>query len=59
MGSRISDETVWENEPLTRLAHEGQLATYVHEGFRQPMTTLRDKNQLEELWREGHAPWKV
>ena len=53
------DETMWENEPLTRLAREGELATYVHEGFWQPMDTLRDKNQLEELWREGHAPWKV
>ena len=53
------DETVWEREPLERLAHEGQLATFVHEGFWQPMDTLRDKNQLEELWRAGRAPWKV
>jgi glucose-1-phosphate cytidylyltransferase len=53
------DETVWEREPLERLAHERQLATYVHEGFWQPMDTLRDKNQLEELWRAGSAPWKV
>jgi glucose-1-phosphate cytidylyltransferase len=51
--------TVWEKEPLQRLAHEGQLVAYRHSGFWQPMDTLRDKNHLEELWAKGNAPWKV
>lgn len=56
----ISDDTsVWEREPLERLAGEGQLAAFKHGGFWQPMDTLRDKNYLEELWAEGTAPWKV
>jgi len=56
----ISDDTsVWEREPLERLASEGQLAAFKHGGFWQPMDTLRDKNYLEELWAEGTAPWKV
>lgn len=53
------DETVWEREPMERLAEEGQLTVYFHEGFWQPMDTLRDKRQLEELWAENRAPWKV
>ncbi len=53
------DATVWEQEPLERLAHEGQLAAYRHYGFWQPMDTLRDKNYLESLWQNGQAPWKV
>jgi glucose-1-phosphate cytidylyltransferase len=53
------DETVWEREPMERLAHTGQLAAYKHAGFWQPMDTLRDKNLLEDLWRGGRAPWKV
>ena len=53
------DNTVWENEPLQNLARERQLAAYYHHGFWKPMDTLRDKNQLEELWRRGAAPWKV
>jgi glucose-1-phosphate cytidylyltransferase len=53
------DRTVWELEPLERLAHEGQLAAYTHEGFWQPMDTLRDKSHLEALWNSGQAPWKV
>jgi glucose-1-phosphate cytidylyltransferase len=53
------DQTVWEQEPMERLAHEGQLSTYMHRGFWQPMDTLRDKNQLEELWASSRAPWKV
>jgi glucose-1-phosphate cytidylyltransferase len=53
------DQTVWEKEPMERLAGEGELATYVHQGFWQPMDTLRDKLQLEELWASGTAPWKV
>lgn len=53
------DQTVWEGEPLERLAQEGQLAAYAHEGFWHPMDTLRDKNQLEAMWSSGKAPWKV
>ena len=53
------DETVWEREPMEALAREGQLSTFVHDGFWQPMDTLREKNQLEELWASGAAPWKV
>jgi len=53
-----SDLTVWEREPMERLAREGQLAPYVYEGFWYAMDTLRDKNHLEELWATGEAPWK-
>lgn len=53
------DDTVWEQEPLPRLAREGQLMSYQHEGFWQPMDTLRDRRMLEELWHEGAAPWKT
>lgn len=53
------DATHWEAEPLTRLAQQGQLMAFEHAGFWQPMDTLRDKNQLEELWQSGGAPWKV
>ncbi|MFN2628135.1 MAG: glucose-1-phosphate cytidylyltransferase [Gaiellaceae bacterium] len=53
------DRTVWEQEPLRRLAAERQLAAFVHPGFWQPMDTLREKHQLEELWATGRAPWKV
>jgi glucose-1-phosphate cytidylyltransferase len=53
------DQTIWEREPLERLAREGQLATYLHHGFWQPVDTLRDKNYLESLWDKGVAPWKV
>ncbi len=53
------DSTVWEREPLEQLAQQGQLAAFHHEGFWQPMDTLREKNQLEALWASGHAPWKV
>jgi glucose-1-phosphate cytidylyltransferase len=54
-----TDQTIWEREPLERLATEGQLAAYPHRGFWQPMDTLRDKTHLEELWASGRAPWKV
>ena len=52
------DATSWENEPMTALAHSGQLHAYEHGGFWQPMDTLREKNLLEELWQSGQAPWK-
>jgi glucose-1-phosphate cytidylyltransferase len=53
------DDTVWEREPLESLAGDGQLLAFNHNGFWQPMDTLRDKNHLEELWNSGKAPWKV
>ncbi len=53
------DDTVWEQEPLRRLAEDGQLSSFRHKGFWQPMDTLRDKRHLEELWESGEAPWKV
>lgn len=53
------DTTVWEAEPLERLAQEGNLCAYRHHGFWQPMDTLRDKKYLEDLWQSNHAPWKV
>ena len=53
------DQTIWEREPLERLAQEGQLAAYNHYGFWQPMDTLRDKNYLEELWLRESPPWRV
>jgi glucose-1-phosphate cytidylyltransferase len=51
------DATVWEREPLERLAKEDRLAAYRHRGFWQPMDTLRDKHVLDELWDRGNAPW--
>lgn len=53
------DATLWEKEPLENLAKEGQLSAYTHEGFWQPMDTLRDKNHLEELLAANEAPWKI
>lgn len=52
------DATVWEQQPLQRLAAKGQLSAYSHEGFWQAMDTLREKNLLEDLWSSGKAPWK-
>ena len=54
-----SDETIWEHQPLNNLAKDGELHAYQHNGFWQPMDTLRDKNLLEKLWLDGSAPWKV
>jgi glucose-1-phosphate cytidylyltransferase len=53
------DQTPWESTPLERLATEGQLMAFEHDGFWQPMDTLRDKIHLEDLWSTGRAPWKV
>lgn len=53
------DTTVLEHEPLERLADAGQLMAYRHNGYWQPMDTLREKHLLEELWESGKAPWKV
>lgn len=53
------DTTIWERQPLEALAKKGELEAYFHDGFWQPMDTLRDKNHLEELWVSGNAPWKT
>jgi glucose-1-phosphate cytidylyltransferase len=53
------DSTVWEKEPLEKLAQSQQLHAFHHSGFWQPMDTLRDKTQLEQLWSSGKAPWKI
>lgn len=53
------DQSIWERQPLERLASERQLKAFRHTGFWQPMDTLRDKNHLEELWATGQAPWKT
>ena len=57
---RIRDDgEPWEGEPLVTLAEEGELAAYKHDGFWQPMDTLREKNILNALWDSGQAPWKI
>jgi len=53
------DQTSWEGEPLSSLAQDGELSAFKHEGFWQPMDTLREKNLLNDLWESGKAPWKV
>jgi glucose-1-phosphate cytidylyltransferase len=53
------DSTSWEKEPMERIAADGQLSVHIHDGFWQPMDTLRDRSQLEALWASGKAPWKT
>jgi glucose-1-phosphate cytidylyltransferase len=53
------DSTIWERKPLETLAISGQLQAFMHNGFWQPMDTLRDKQHLDDLWAGGKAPWKV
>lgn len=53
------DSTVWELDPLERLARDNELSAFKHNGFWQPMDTLRDKIKLEEMWDTKVAPWKV
>jgi glucose-1-phosphate cytidylyltransferase len=53
-----NESTIWEGDPLAKIAKEGQLVAFEHRGFWQPMDTLRDKNQLEALWVNKKAPWK-
>ena len=53
------DSTVWEKDPLINLAKENQLTYFKHNGFWHPMDTLRDKNNLNFMWKEGNAPWKI
>ncbi|MBA3817905.1 MAG: glucose-1-phosphate cytidylyltransferase [Deltaproteobacteria bacterium] len=54
-----ADDTVWEKQPMERLAREGQLSVYLHRGFWQPMDTMRDRSQLETMWSTGRAPWRT
>jgi glucose-1-phosphate cytidylyltransferase len=53
------DATIWEREPMEKLAADGQMSAYKHDGFWQPMDTLREKMLLEDLWASRKAPWKV
>ena len=53
------DDSIWEHEPMRTLAENGQMEAYFHDGFWQPMDTLREKNMLNQLWLEKNAPWKV
>ena len=53
------DQSSWEGEPLTNLAKNNEMMSFEHQGFWQPMDTLRDKNFLEDLWISDKAPWKV
>ena len=53
------DNTIWEQEPLSELASENQLMAYEHDGFFQPMDTLRDQRLLQSLWDSDSAPWKL
>jgi glucose-1-phosphate cytidylyltransferase len=54
-----NDQSIWESKPIEALINQGELVAYQHQGFWQPMDTLRDKTYLEELWASGQAPWKV
>ena len=53
------DSTVWEDQPMSKLAEQGELKAFLHDDFWQPMDTVRDRKQLEGLWQSGKAPWKV
>jgi glucose-1-phosphate cytidylyltransferase len=59
IGEIEGDNTSWEGDPLPKLAERGQLGAYRHDGFWRPMDTLRDRNELEDLWAGGRAPWKI
>jgi glucose-1-phosphate cytidylyltransferase len=52
------DDTTWEQEPLKKLAKDGELMSFKHDGFWQPMDTLYEKTMLNNLWNSGKAPWK-
>ena len=55
----VDGTTIFEKEPLETLANEGQLMAFKHEGFWQCMDTQRDKQELEEMWQNGNAPWRT
>lgn len=59
LGYIDGDGSVWENQPMSRLVQDEQLNAYRHNGFWQPMDTLREKNKLESLWASGEAPWRT
>ena len=59
LGLIEGDQSSWEGKPLTQLAAMGEMMAFEHQGFWQPMDTLRDKNALEELWVSGKAPWRI
>lgn len=59
MAEIAGDHTSWEGDPLAQLAQRGELGAYRHDGFWKPMDTLRDRNELEDLWGSGRAPWKI
>lgn len=54
-----ADATIWEKEPMESIAADGQMMSFMHEGFWKPMDTLRDKAELEKDWQSGHAHWKT
>lgn len=54
-----NDTVMWEHEPMVHLTSDGQLNAYRHNGFWRPMDTMRDKEELNQLWASGHAPWKI
>jgi len=54
-----NDQTIWEREPMERIASDGQMMSFKHEGFWKPMDTLRDKQELEEDWQLNKAKWKT
>jgi glucose-1-phosphate cytidylyltransferase len=53
------DSTIWERSPMEKLSETNNLFAFKHKGFWKPMDMLRDKNQLEDLWTKGNAPWKI
>jgi glucose-1-phosphate cytidylyltransferase len=53
------DSTIFERDPMEKIAADGQMNAYIHEGFWKPMDTLRDKQELENQWESGHAAWKI
>lgn len=55
----VDDKTIWEQEPMRYLAESNQLKAYYHEGFWQPMDTLRERKMLEDMWTSNNAPWKT
>ncbi len=54
-----NDQTIWESDVLPKIAEQGSLSSFKHNGFWQPMDTLRDKKLLEQMWNKGNAPWKI
>ncbi|RZL49857.1 MAG: glucose-1-phosphate cytidylyltransferase [Pedobacter sp.] len=53
------DSTVWEKDPMEQIAHTGQMCAYKHHGFWRPMDTLKDKHDLNQMWEQQQAPWKI